>query len=169
MRERPRSERLLAGNFDEPNHGRGTTGRGRKWTLISLPRAKPARFCRRASNCSVTGPMIGHEPLTPTYTNPPSLVPHVAIFNDSLFCPRTTGTQISCERDLPSRLLHQVHYLSLPGHGLRVLPFQRAAQHGKDSAPSRSPQTRPGNVPTALKITIDMLRVSGCGRHVLLE
>lgn len=73
MCERPRSERLLAGNFNKPNHGRGTTGRGRKWTLISLPRAKPARFCRRASNCSVTGPMIGRQPLTPTYTNPPVL------------------------------------------------------------------------------------------------
>lgn len=100
---------------------------GTKWTLISLPRAKPARFCRRASNCSVTGPMIGRQPLTPL--TPPRSCPHVAIFNDSLSAlvppARKSRARGTC---LPP--LDPVHYFYIPlrQQSLRALPFQRAAQ-----------------------------------------
>lgn len=141
---------------------------GRKWTQISLPRAKPARFCRRASNCSVTGLMIGHEPLTPL--TPPRSCPSCCYFERQRVCPCTSCTQISCERDLSPASSPSPHYLPLRQHGLRcsAVPESRPAGRTR-SRPQSPPQTRPGNVPTALKITIDMLRVSGCGRHVLLE
>lgn len=100
MRAAQVTERATAGGkFKQTQSRARLNGREEKGTLIFFPRAKPARFCRRASNCSVTGQTIGHEPLTPL--TPPQSCPSCCYFGQDPICPCTTTTQISCERDLP--------------------------------------------------------------------